>query len=114
MKKILILILALLFSSCKIDEFFNEVDNYIESIHFLNDNYTVKKDSLVSCSIICNPSDAIGYYSVNFYLSDETVAKIIKQDERSVVIQGLKEGSAILNAEMGNKKCYCIINVKEI
>ena len=103
MKKILILILAILFSSCKIDEFFNEVDNY-----------TVKKDNLVSCSIICNPSDAIGYYSVEFYLSDETVAKIIKQDERSVVIQGLKEGSAILNAEMGNKKCYCIINVKEI
>jgi len=109
MKKILFSFLFLfLFTSC---DFLRETDNYVESINFISENYNVYEDNLVACTLKCTPTDCFNFYQAEFSLGDEEICRIVQQDERSVVVQGLKKGSTILNARVGNKKCFCIINV---
>ena len=109
MKKIGVMIfLLMMVVSCS---FFTR-DLYIESLQFAQNNLYITVGNLASNKVTANPTDTFSYYESTFFVDDENIIEIVYTDKDSCIVKGKKSGSAILYCSVGNKKCYCIVNVQ--
>lgn len=103
--------LVLFFTSCT--DFFMKYENYVETLSFKTEKYYVEKDDYSICYLNCYPEDSFSFYEAEFKVSDETICKIIDYSDNYCFIQGIKQGTCILTAEMNNKTAKCIVTVVE-
>lgn len=108
-KGFVLLNFLLIFSSCS---FFDALNDYVEKIQFKDSSISLYVGSKGVCQVNFTPEDSLKYYDVEFSVTDDSVCEIVSIYDDYCIVEGLKEGSAIITAELGKKSTRAIINVK--
>lgn len=114
MRKLLVpFLISLFLCSCLLydEEEIAKYENYVVSVSFASGSYSVYEGGMTGCYVSVNPSDSLSYYDSEFECVNNTVAKVVRQEDGYCIVQGVREGSTILKCIVGNKKAEAIINV---
>lgn len=100
---------------CSCSTFFKSVGNYnsyVESFEFRNGKSYVEVDDISVIYVTASPSDSFDYLTLEFELADEEVACITDVGKSYCMVKGLKKGSTIITAHLGNSECKGVITVR--
>jgi len=105
----IIMLSLLLLSSCHLFDSVDETQNV--ALYFDESNVSVYEGGLGSLSLRIEPPDALSYYTVDYSILNEEIAVIFRADRRGVVFSGIKEGSTVICASVGDAEAKAVINV---
>jgi len=109
---LLLLFFSLFSGSCHFFENIDETENV--AVYFNESNVSVYEGGLGSLSLRIEPPDGLPYYyTVDYKILNEEIAVIFRADRRGVVFSGIKKGSTIITAKIGNAEAKAVINVFE-
>jgi len=108
---LLVIIFAIFSGSCHLFETVDETENV--AVYFNESNVSVYEGGLASLSLQIVPPDRLPYYTVDYKILNEEIAMIFRADRRGVVFTGLKAGSTVITAKIGNAEAKAVINVFE-
>jgi hypothetical protein len=104
-----VVLLALLLSSCHLFDAVDETQNV--AVYFDESNVSVYEGGFGSLSLRIEPPDILSYYTVDYTILNEEIAVIFRADRRGVVFSGRNEGSTVITASVGNAEAKAVINV---
>lgn len=105
-----LIFMCFIFSGCR--DLLDNTDNYVEALSFQAGSFTVYEGSMEVCNLYASPTDSFSYYVPVYAVEDTSICCVKTAEINSVVISALKEGSTLLVAQLGNRRCYAVINVK--
>lgn len=111
-KKVFILfVISFLFLSCNLLHM-TDYKSYVDMLEFKNGKYYVEVGEMCVLNLGCEPSDSFSYLDTEYTVSDESICVITDSTDNYCFIQGIKEGTAIITAKLGNKNAKCIVSVQ--
>ncbi|MDR0494246.1 MAG: Ig-like domain-containing protein [Treponema sp.] len=105
------LTLFIIFPSCHLFDNDDELANI--AVYFNESNVSVFEGGLASLSLRIEPPDGLSHYTVEYGILNEEIAVIFRSDRRGVVFAGMKAGSTVITAKIGNAEAKAVINVFE-
>lgn len=105
-----VLVILLFFSSCSL---FKSDDYYVETLEFKSGKYTLYVGEAEVCYVNAVPSDSFDFFETEYSLDNSDIVSFEGCTDSYCIIKGVKEGTAILSAELGGKVAKAAITVKD-
>lgn len=111
-KVIFVMVILVLFSSCKFIQNISKYDNYVESLEFKTGKQYVDKGDCIVMYLTVNPSDSFQYYKTEYSIADNTIVSFEECVNNYCIVRGVKEGSTVVSAKVGNCEAKCVVTCK--
>jgi len=100
--------ITLLATSCHL---FAQDDTERMQIYFDESNITIYVGGYASFSLRIEPYESANNYSIEYSISNQDIALIFQANRRGCVVSGLKAGSTVITAKVGNAETKAVITV---